>query len=74
MSDCRWGVKPYPFKEYDHTEPIRGKTVFTNGTECKFTYSRTTGNGRRSIDHFEADGTRYMPVAERDWDSGEVTD
>ena len=70
LSNCRWGVKPYPFTEYDHTEPIRGEHVMKNGERVPWTLGRRTKDGRiREFDHEEVDGKRYMPVAERDWDS-----
>lgn len=67
MSWCRNGgrdVCERPDKTYDHAEPIRGKTVFTDGTELPFTFSRRTqGGGTRAVDHFESDGTRYEPIS-----------
>lgn len=57
-------------KKYKNDAPIRGKTVFKgNVPPLDFTLSRETEDGTREIDHFEADGTRYMPVAEKDFDS-----
>lgn len=69
MSDCRWGVRPCPVREYGHDEPIRGKMVFEDGTELPFTKARYVNGKERALDHFEADGLRYVKAPVRDWDS-----
>lgn len=70
MSDCRWGIRPYPVKEYDHDEPIRGEHVMRDGERVPWTLSKKTKDGRvREFDHEEVDGKRYLPVHEHDYDS-----
>ena len=41
-----------------------------DGERIPWTLGRRTKDGRiREFDHEEVSGTRYMPVAEWDWDS-----
>jgi len=70
MSDCRWGVRPYPVKEYENTPTIRGRIVYKDGLrDSLLTFARKTPEGMRVVDHVELDGVRYVPAPTRDWDS-----
>lgn len=67
VSSCRNGGRDVyqrpDSREYDQTEPIRGRVAFTDGTYWPFTCSRTTEDGTRELSHFELDdGTRYEPI------------
>ena len=72
MSDCSTNAWKHAERP---DEPIRGEHVMADGERIPWTLGRLTKDGRvREFGHEEVDGRRYMPVGERDWDSGEVTD
>ena len=51
MSDCSNSrMEPYD-------DVLRGKVVFTDGTEMSLSYYRYG----RTVDHFVMDGVKYMP-------------
>ena len=51
-------------KDYGTYERVDVLIAFKNAPALPFTYN---ANGR-ILDHFEADGKRYLPVPEKDWD------
>ena len=64
MSSCRHGGRDTYQRpgetDYRHDEPIRGRLVFKDGTDSKFTTSRFLEDGtERVMDHVEVDDERY---------------
>lgn len=63
MSSCRHGgrdVYAAPHvTEYDRVPPIRGRIVYEDGTDSKFTFSRMTDSSERKVREVEIDGETY---------------
>lgn len=74
MSDCRWGVRPYPVREYDRSLPIRGRLVYSDGTDSRFTFARYVNGRMREVRAVEIDGKRFAEVPDIDWDAEQPCD